>query len=47
MRCELFNEILNDIRLTVVNRKTFDFDDSYSLNDQDYFNITGLHKGKL
>lgn len=40
-------QILNDFRLILVNQKTFDFDDPHSLNDQDYYNITGLHKGKL
>ena len=40
-------EILNDFRLILVNRNSFDFDDLYSLSDKDYYNITGLHKGKL
>ncbi|CAF3356597.1 unnamed protein product [Rotaria sp. Silwood2] len=37
-------EILNDFRLICVNQRTFDFDNPYSLNDEDYYNITGLHK---
>lgn len=40
-------EMLNNFRSILVNQKSFDFDDPYSLNDKDYYNITGLHKGKL
>ncbi len=39
-------EILNDFRLMLENQKTFDFDDPYSLNNDDYYNITGLQKGR-
>ncbi len=38
-------EILNDCRLLLENQKTFDFDDPYSLDNKDYYNITGLQKG--
>jgi len=40
-------EMLNDCRLILKNQKTFDFDDPYSLNDKDYYNITGLYKSNL
>ena len=40
-------EILNDCRLILENQKTFDFDDPYSLDSKDYYNVTGLHKGNL
>ena len=39
-------EILNDFRLMLENKKAFDFDDPYSLNNDDYYNITGLRKGR-
>ncbi|CAF2160544.1 unnamed protein product [Rotaria magnacalcarata] len=40
-------EILNDFRLILVNQKSFDFDNPYSLNDQDYYNVTGLHRDQF
>ncbi|CAF1543483.1 unnamed protein product [Adineta ricciae] len=40
-------ELLNDFRLLINNKKTFDFDDMSSLNDQDYYNITGLRKDQF
>jgi len=40
-------EILKDCRLILEKQQTFDFDDPCSLEDKDYYNITGLHKGNL
>ena len=40
-------EIINNFRLILENQKTFDFDDPYPLNNDDYYNITGLQKGSL
>jgi hypothetical protein len=37
-------KILSDLRLILENQKTFDFDDPYSLNNEYYYNITGLQK---
>lgn len=38
-------DIFNDFRLVLENQKTFDFDDPWSLCNEDYYNITGLQKG--
>jgi hypothetical protein len=40
-------EILNDCRLILQNQNTFDFDDPHSLDNKDYYSITGLQKGNL
>ena len=39
-------EILNNFRLMLENQKNFDTDDPYSLNNDDYYIIKDLQKGR-
>ena len=39
-------ELVKGCCLTIQNAKTFDFDDPTSLNDEAYYNMTGLQKGR-
>lgn len=49
MQCFFFQveHLLNDFRSVLNERKTFDFDNSSSLNDDAYKRMTGLNKCKL
>ncbi len=38
-------QILDDFQLVLDDKKTFDFDAPHSLDNEDYYNITGLQKG--
>ena len=38
-------ELVIDCCMTIQNTKTFDFDDPMSLDDESYYNTTGLQKG--
>ena len=38
-------ELVTDCCKTIQNAKTFDFDDPTSLNEEAYYNMTGLQKG--
>jgi hypothetical protein len=38
-------ELVTDCCTTIQNMKTFDFDDPNSLNEESYYNMTGLRKG--
>ena len=38
-------ELVADCCMTIQNTKTFDFDDPMSLDDESYYNTTGLQKG--
>ena len=38
-------ELVTDCCTTIQNMKTFDFDDPTSLNEESYYNMTGLKKG--
>ena len=38
-------ELVTDCCTSIQNMKTFDFDDIDSLNEESYYNITGLKKG--
>lgn len=38
-------ELIGDCCTTIQNMKTFDFDDPTSLDDETYYNMTGLQKG--
>jgi hypothetical protein len=38
-------ELVTDCCTTIQNMKTFDFDDPTSLDEESYYNMTGLKKG--
>lgn len=38
-------ELVTDCCRTIQNAKTFDFDDPMSLDNESYYNMTGLQKG--